>query len=110
MPDEHLTPNSHATIQVHEALIRQLVAGQDRLIFEVGKVGNLLARGDERFKNLEESHEDVDGMKKELAVLSSQYETLRLIVYGGVGLTLIGMLSTLGVVVLWALRSMGKLA
>ncbi len=118
MGEEQLTPGARAAIQVHEALIRQLVSGQERLIFEVGKVGNLLARGDERFQHLEKSHADnkelgeqvtqaVSAISETVAVMKSQLETLKLIVYGAVAFTLLGTLSTLGLVILWALGVMG---
>ncbi len=108
MPDT--PPATMATVAVHEALIRQLVEGQRDLLEELRLIGRALSQGDVRFSSLEQAqaacraqHDSDDNraaraLPPQVAVLTEQMATMRLVVYGAVGVALTGLLGTLGVV------------
>ncbi len=101
-----------ATVAVHEALIRQLVEGQRDLLDELRLIGKALSTGDVRFSNLEtaqaqcraqhdsDDNRAVRALPPQVAVLAEQMATMRMVVYGAVGVSLVGLMTTLGVVIL----------
>lgn len=111
--------SSLATIAVHEALIRQLVNGQERMIEQLGNISGSLASGETRFVHIERRqaecnarHDDevaraLRALPGDVQVLRERINTMRMLVFGAVGAALLGLLSTGGIALIWVLRSMG---
>lgn len=105
-------PGTLATVAVHEALIQQLIDGQHEVIVELRSIGRSMSDGEARFAAIElaqatcraqhDSPENVilKALPSRVDVLAEQVATMRLVVYGAVGISLVGLLSTLGVVII----------
>ena len=99
------------TVAVHEALIQRLVDGQSDMIEELRAIGAALVRGDARTAALETAqaactarHDTPEmialrSLPSQVAVMGEQLDMIRKVVYGGVAFALIGLLTTLGVVI-----------
>jgi hypothetical protein len=101
-----------ATVAVHEALIQQLIDGQRDVLQELRRIVSAMTHGDARFDAIEmaqqacnarhdsEDNRNLREIPQQVAVLAEQMATMRLVVYGAVGVALAGLLGTLGVVML----------
>jgi hypothetical protein len=117
MADTDTPPGTMATVAVHEALIRQLITGQDRMIEQLVLIGTAITKGDARFAALEvaqaacraqhDSPEMVSlrAVPAAVAVMAEQLATMRLVVYGAVGFSLLGLLGCAGAVMVKVLGS-----
>ncbi len=101
-----------ATVAVHEALIQQLIDGQREVLQELRRIVSAMTHGDARFDAIElaqqacyarhdsEDNRELHALPEKVALLTEQMNTMRLVVYGAVGVALTGLLGTLGVVML----------
>ncbi len=105
-------PGTVAAVAVHEALIQQLIDGQRDVLVELRSIGKGMSDGDARFAAIElaqatcraqhDSPENVlaRALPSRVDVLAEQVATMRLVVYGAVGISMLGLLTTLGVVII----------
>ncbi len=102
-------PGTLTTVAVHEALIQQLINGQHEMLHEVRRIASSMSMGDARFDAIEMAqqacnarHDMANDKMQELptqfAVMSAQLDKLEKVVYGGVAVALLGLLGTMGVV------------
>ncbi len=101
-----------ATVAVHEALIQQLIDGQRDVLHELRRIVSAMDHGEARFDAIEmaqqacnarhdsDENKAMRAMPGQFSVMTAQLDKLEKVVYGGVAVALIGLMGTLGVVML----------